>query len=308
MNHLPPRPDPASAADSAALDAASALSTAALVALRAPALQPAPLWHWRIATDRVELYADERWRPRTGDPDGLRLLSCGTAVHHARIALRALGYLPAVRRMPDQTRTELLATVAAHKRIRVTPYATSLLAAAMARDTLPSAGAPTATGVPEAVLAALREAASGEGVWLEIFTPDRAAPLITALAGARRNGHHPERYAVLYGSGDRATAWLRAGEALSAVWLTAVLHGFAVRPLDRFSQSDAGRAELRRLTSVPGFPYLVLRVGPPVAVTAPVNGAARPVAPAIPEQAAPGSEAVPDSAATGSTSPGYRSG
>src|SRR5919198_720256 len=43
-------------------DAAAALGTAALVALHAPSVHNTQPWHWRVGIDRVELYADERWR------------------------------------------------------------------------------------------------------------------------------------------------------------------------------------------------------------------------------------------------------
>ncbi|GIF45413.1 hypothetical protein [Actinoplanes xinjiangensis] len=46
------------------------------------------------------------------------------------------------------------------------------------------------------------------------------------------SGHdNAASYAVLYGTGDESIDWLRAGEALSAVWLTATAYGVSLMPM-----------------------------------------------------------------------------
>jgi nitroreductase len=68
-------------------------------------------------------------------------------------------------------------------------------------------------------------------------------------------------YAVLYGTGDEPVDWLRAGEALSAVWVTATEHGAGVLPLSSIVEVPFTRRELGRLLGQVGHPYLVLRIG-----------------------------------------------
>jgi nitroreductase len=68
-------------------------------------------------------------------------------------------------------------------------------------------------------------------------------------------------YAILYGLEDVPAAWIRAGEALSAVWLTAIERDVAVLPMSAAVESPATRLELRRILSGIGYPYLALRLG-----------------------------------------------
>jgi hypothetical protein len=81
-------------------------------------------------------------------------------------------------------------------------------------------------------------------------------------------------YAVLWGEEDAAPAWLRAGEALSAVWLAAIERGLALLPLSSVVEVESTRATLRSILSRPplrppgvlaglGEPLLVLRIGVP---------------------------------------------
>jgi hypothetical protein len=80
-------------------------------------------------------------------------------------------------------------------------------------------------------------------------------------------------FALLYGRSDERADWLRAGEALSAGWLTAVEHGVTVLPLSAPVEVGSTRAVLRRLVADLGYPYLVLRLGKvdPVATRPPYS-------------------------------------
>ncbi|MGH3656496.1 MAG: nitroreductase [Micromonosporaceae bacterium] len=286
----------------AAPDVMSALSTAALVALRAPSVHQTQPWHWRIRTGRLELYADHRWQPPEADPDGRLLgLSCGAALHHVRTALRAMGCLPSVCRIPDSGHPDLLAEVTVAKPIPITDEAVALVRATSSRRNPqgPPADNPTASA-----MAALRRAAAGEGIWLHLLRPEQVRTLLIAAEhtedltfadpGHRRgpatwsyqashpvhglrgtaapstgngqtgNGHRSAGgYGILYGSGDRPLHWLRAGEALSAVWLTAIRYGLATQPLSSVTEAPAGRSVLRHLLSGVGNPYLAVRIGIP---------------------------------------------
>jgi nitroreductase len=68
-------------------------------------------------------------------------------------------------------------------------------------------------------------------------------------------------YAVLYGDGDEPRDWLRAGEALSELWLSATEHGAGVLPLSSPIELDFTRQALRRMLGNTGYPHLVLRLG-----------------------------------------------
>jgi nitroreductase len=68
-------------------------------------------------------------------------------------------------------------------------------------------------------------------------------------------------FAILYGRDDEPLAWLRAGEALSAGWLTAAERGVSVVPLSVIVEVAGTREVTRRLVAHLGRPYLVLRLG-----------------------------------------------
>jgi nitroreductase len=68
-------------------------------------------------------------------------------------------------------------------------------------------------------------------------------------------------FVMLYGDGDQPQEWLRAGEALSAAWLTAAERGISVLPLSAPMEVTSTREVMRQLVSRLGYPYLVLRLG-----------------------------------------------
>lgn len=66
-------------------------------------------------------------------------------------------------------------------------------------------------------------------------------------------------FAILYGPEDGKVNWLRAGEALSAAWLTATELGLSVLPLSATTEVAVTRERMRGLLSGLGRPHLVLR-------------------------------------------------
>ncbi|MFI5911868.1 Acg family FMN-binding oxidoreductase [Dactylosporangium sp. NPDC051541] len=86
------------------------IAEATIAALRAPSILNTQPWRWQLSSAHAELWAD-RTRQLPGlDPDGrLLLLSCGTALHHAMVALRAAGFTAHVERRPDPARPDLVA-------------------------------------------------------------------------------------------------------------------------------------------------------------------------------------------------------
>jgi hypothetical protein len=108
-----------------------------------------------------------------------------------------------------------------------------------------------------------------DGVPADTATPPvaRTVPVrefgTDATGGLDAGSGHDEAatFAVLAGDADDPAAWLRAGEALSAVLLTAVAEDLAVSPMSDVMEVGGSRAAVRNLLSGIGYPYLVLRIG-----------------------------------------------
>ncbi len=86
------------------------IHTALSLATRAPSIHNSQPWRWRVGTQSLHLYADpDRHLPNT-DPDSRDLLlSCGASLHHAVVALAALGWQAKVHRLPNPAEPEHLA-------------------------------------------------------------------------------------------------------------------------------------------------------------------------------------------------------
>jgi nitroreductase len=68
-------------------------------------------------------------------------------------------------------------------------------------------------------------------------------------------------YAILSGGSDRLESWLRAGQALSAMWLLATRRQVALLPLSAAIELPTARQLLRELLGHPGHSYLAVRLG-----------------------------------------------
>jgi nitroreductase len=80
-------------------------------------------------------------------------------------------------------------------------------------------------------------------------------------------GDRGSRYLIVYGDGEAPLDWLRAGEAVSALLLTAVSAGLGVAPISDVIEVERPRQLVRRLLPRPGQPYLIVRCGHPVDAT-----------------------------------------
>ncbi|MER6596672.1 nitroreductase, partial [Micromonospora purpureochromogenes] len=90
------------------------LEAAARLSLYAPSVFNTQPWRWRVTRQALELRADPTRQLATTDPDGrLLTLSCGAALHHARVALAGEGWAVTVERLPDPADPGLLARVRA---------------------------------------------------------------------------------------------------------------------------------------------------------------------------------------------------
>ena len=66
---------------------------------------------------------------------------------------------------------------------------------------------------------------------------------------------------MLYGAGEDRLDWLRAGEALSAAWLSATSLGVSLLPFSAAVEVAVTREAVRQLLAGLGHPYLALRLG-----------------------------------------------
>ncbi|MDI1466043.1 nitroreductase family protein [Catellatospora sp. KI3] len=86
------------------------------------------------------------------------------------------------------------------------------------------------------------------------------------------------RYLLIYTDTDLPGDWIRAGEALSAVLLSAVSAGLATAPISDVTELSATRDELRELLPRPGCPQIAVRIGYPP------DGTPPPTARRLPEE------------------------
>ena len=286
--------------NTADIDTAERLTMAATVAALAPSIHNTQPWHWRIDGQVADLTIDTTRQLDVIDPD-LRLatVSCGAALHHARVALAADGLAVDVALLPtegDRThlaritvtgrRTATDADMRLYQTIRIRhtdrrplldePIAEDDLAALrkiaegyatglhpISRDDLLDLAAATSRAQRDEVDddASRREldAWTGEGRPAGAGIPDAnilAAPAQTTVPSrdfghvgcvAVTTGHDISAvYAIVYGLDDEPGSWIRAGEALSAMWLYAAEHNIALLPLVSRARN---RRSCRRLSS-----------------------------------------------------------
>ncbi|WP_099040684.1 Acg family FMN-binding oxidoreductase [Mycobacterium neglectum] len=91
---------------------AETITSALLLAVRAPSVHNSQPWRWAIGERSVHLYADrDRQLPNT-DPDARDLLlSCGVALNHCVTAFAALGWAAKIHRFPNPADVDHLASI-----------------------------------------------------------------------------------------------------------------------------------------------------------------------------------------------------
>jgi hypothetical protein len=274
----------------------AALAEAARVAGFAPSLHNTQPWRWRVDGATLELYADPIRQLTTVDAGGrLMVLSCGAALHHARIALAAQGLPVVVERLAGLGRPRLLARLSVSGHSTANPGAIRLLDTIQIRHAdrwlmtdaiVDRSRFDTVRAAVEAEHSSLRALSPGDLLDLVVtgncaqglaeFDPRRRRepdPFSPETTGCRRDtGSTGELaryaqndrgavYAILFGSGDTPAMWLYAGEALSAGWLTATELSVRVLPLSAAGNGAGTRQVLCRLLPPLGEPFLVLRFG-----------------------------------------------
>ncbi|MFC7483337.1 Acg family FMN-binding oxidoreductase [Luedemannella flava] len=299
-----------------AAEEAVLLRGAVSAALHAPSVLNTQPWRWRLTGSSLELFRDPSRQLHVLDPDGrLAVLSCGAALHHARVSLAAAHRRALVDRFPDPVIIELLARLSVAPEVYTDQREIAMAHAIKQRRTDRRLIA-YARYLGKEDIALLSMAAVSEGVTLHRVTPgqrhlvamaaDRAqrientngaygreiaewtrrrsvgsgvgsaslvAPVprpvpLRDLSGGGQTGLHPgfgdddyAEYLIVATGGDIALDWLRAGEAASAVWLTATVHGLAMSAISEVVEIPEARAVLSGLLDQPGHPQLLLRTG-----------------------------------------------
>jgi nitroreductase len=310
-----------------------ALTEAAALAGHAPSIHNTQPWRWRLSAHTLDLHLERGRILEVTDPESrLATLSCGAALHHARVSLAAQGLHAKVTRLPDPADADHLARLHVDARTMVDLRAARRAQTILVRhtDRRPVTGTP----VTADDIAGITDAVTAEDTWLHHLhddqlhglasaadhaqraevtdpgwrdelaywtggtrtdgagIPDAAIPAVdpqTPVPG-RNFGHlggmpisaehdRAATFVMLYGRSDEQLGWLRAGEALSAGWLTATERGITVLPFSAPIEVAGTREVLRSIVAGLGYPYLVLRLGvidptvpdAPVAPRLPVN-------------------------------------
>jgi hypothetical protein len=160
------------------------LQQAAVFAGRAPSLHNSQPWRWLIDGSVLDLRLEPARVLGTSDPEGwLAILSCGTALHHARIELAAAGCAITVRRFPDPADADHLARIHVEERMPIERGAVCLTQAATQRHT-DRRSTPSAP-LDYDKLRSIRAAARHEGTDLKLLRPGQVFALAKASDRAR---------------------------------------------------------------------------------------------------------------------------
>jgi hypothetical protein len=160
-----------------------ALEASARASLHAPSVFNTQPWRWRLSGETLELRADRSRTLNTTDPEGrLLLLSCGAALHHARVALAAAGWAAQIVRLPDSADPDLLARVTITGTADVDTRAERLATAIPLRRTDRRSFGERA--LSEQTLTELRQAVEAEGACLHLVRRDQMPMLATSTGRA----------------------------------------------------------------------------------------------------------------------------
>jgi nitroreductase len=163
----------------------AALVAAARAAGHAPSIHNTQPWRWRVDGSVLDLFADRSRQLPVSDPEArLLVLSCGTALHHAVVALAAEGWRAEVERLPESGDPDHLARLSVTARMPVEAAAVrALQTIAMRRtDRRPVADEPV--GLDR--LARITRAVHGDGARLHLLARDQVVELAAAAAQAQR--------------------------------------------------------------------------------------------------------------------------
>lgn len=159
------------------------LADAARAAARAPSVHNTQPWRWEVHHDRLDLYADRSRQLDAADPEGrLLTISCGAALHYARVALAAEGWQAVVERLPTPDDPDHLARVRLGDHTGATGEAMRRFQSAEIRhtDRRPLTDQP----VPPDAVAAVRAAVEAEHARLHVLRDEQVSELAVAVERA----------------------------------------------------------------------------------------------------------------------------
>ena len=162
---------------------AAALTEAAMAAGFAPSVHNTQPWKWRVHPERLDLRAARERQLQVADPEGrLLVISCGTALHHAQVALAAEGREARVSRLPEPGDLDLLARITVGERGEASAEAMRSFQTLGLRhtDRRPVAATPP----DEKAIDAVRYAGTRAGVNVHRLTEDQVTELGAAAARA----------------------------------------------------------------------------------------------------------------------------
>jgi nitroreductase len=161
-----------------------ALNEAATRAGLAPSIHNTQPWRWKIRSGALELWSVPGRQLPVTDPDGRMVtISCGAALHHARLVLAARGYRSTVLTLPDPAHPHHLAqlTVAGHAPVTAETDRAYRAIAHRRTDRRPVAD----RRVSDAALLSITLAVQAEGMYLHVLRDDQVIELAGAAAYAQ---------------------------------------------------------------------------------------------------------------------------
>ncbi len=283
----------------------------------APSIHNTQPWQFRVAgDDLLEMHGDPERMLWVADPYGRAVhLSCGAALFNLRLAVRTTGAKPLVWPLPDpRGEPTLMASVQFSEGRPATLEERELFECIWQRHT--SRAPFSGQRVPDAVWAALQQAASAEFAWLRPLGTEGTAQVLRLAADAERElaedfdhrvemarwigaegdagvpaaalGCRPDRdpapvrdlgraapatalpaasyesqpqLAVLATARDDPADWLRGGQALQRVLLTATASGLAASFLYQPVELHDMRQAAADWWPWPECPQIILRLG-----------------------------------------------
>jgi nitroreductase len=164
-----------------------ALTEAAAIAGHAPSIHNTQPWRWQVTGDRLDLHLERGRVLDITDPDArLATLSCGAALHHARVSLAAQGWRATVTRLPDPADPDHLASlqVSGEAPVPVEPLTVRRAQTIGQRhtDRRPLTG--PSVGLEQ--LDTITVAVEAEGASLHILNPEQMLDLAAAAGHAQR--------------------------------------------------------------------------------------------------------------------------
>jgi hypothetical protein len=155
-------------------------------AVWAPSVHNTQPWRFSAHGEQISLLADGSRRLMVADPRGREMMiSCGAALFTARLALRALGYIPEFLLFPDPGDPMLVAELSWRGRAAPAEWEDRLFRQVPQRRT--HRGGFDPLPLPAGLLAALRGGAQRDGALLRVVADDgRRAALATLVETAER--------------------------------------------------------------------------------------------------------------------------